>query len=356
MIVDDSLLQRAVLRKTIEDDKRKRFEVVATAKNGKDALEKLDLFDIDVVTMDIEMPEMNGIETLRRIMNTTPKPVIMISSLTKEGARETIESLSIGAIDFIEKPQIDTDMLGLRERLYEKLINATKANKKVVKNRYYKMLDENNKTKVKIKKEKINEKSLNQEGKLSNIVLIGCSTGGPGALNRVLTQIPKTLPACFLVVQHMPEGRYIENLANQIDAYSYFNIKEAKDGVKLSDGNVYIAPGGMHLEIFKRKEDLYTTLSKKAPMSGFRPSVDALFNSVAKISKDIPICASVLTGMGGDGLNGSIALKRKGVPIIAESEQTSIIYGMPKKIVDAGLADYIEDLDSVMARITKVIL
>jgi len=349
MIVDDSFFVRALLRKMLEnDDPKNRFEVVASAIDGEDALRKLRTQEIDVITLDIEMPIKNGIDTLKEIMKINPKPTIMLSSLTKsKESAKTIEALSLGAVDFVGKPDENFSLNQLKDEIYEKLEAASKIKP----------------TKMKLfqtpppppLKETFSFPFKREEKQVHSLILIGCSTGGPKALGHLITQLPADLPAAIVVVQHMPEGDHTKNLAKLLNPKSNFEIKEAEDGEELVDGKMYIAPAGFHTEIYKQLNKYRIVLNRRDPVSGHRPSVDVLFSSVAKLNLSIPVFATVLTGMGSDGANGSGELHQKGIPVIAESERTAIIYGMPKQVAVRGYATYQEDLHNVIPKLCQLV-
>jgi two-component system chemotaxis response regulator CheB len=343
LIVDDSILIRAVLRGIIEQDSR--FEVVNTASNGAVALQQLKHLNVDVVTMDIQMPVKNGLETLKEIMEgNNPIPVVMLSSLTKTGAKETIEALSYGAVDFILKPDVNDKLESLKHELCEKLYYASLTRKKII--------PLSDVLPLKLPKKKIN---ISENAELSALVVIGSSTGGPKALQILLDKIPPRLKAAFVIVQHMPDGGFTKSMAETLNQTSIFHVKEAEEGERVTNGKVLIAPGGFHLELFKRSDRINCVLNKREPVSYLRPSVDVLFASVSRLTLPIPVIAIVLTGMGSDGTNGAKSLKRNNVSVIAESEKTAIVYGMPLQIIKNGLADYIEDIDQIMNRIVQII-
>lgn len=341
MIVDDSLLIRAILKQLIENDPKQRFKVVASAKDGNDALKKLSSFDVDVITMDIEMPNKNGIEALKEIMISNPKPVIMLSSLTKKGAAETIEALSLGALDFITKPETQMEFKSLEAEIHDKLWVAHHAVKSLTKKK-------NHLTHHDFVKTKAESKNI-----VSNLILIGCSTGGPKALRKIVEQIPPNFPGSFVVVQHMPKGGYTASLAEHLNSSSHFTVKEAKDGEEIKDGTILIAPGGYHVEIFNRGGKYRTVLNQRDPVFGLRPSVDIMLSSAARLKTNIPIYSAILTGMGSDGVKGIKALKSIGTYVIAESEETAIVYGMPKQIVENGFADVVLNLNEIIPHLIK---
>lgn len=340
MIVDDSIFIRAILKLIIENDPKKRFTVIASAEDGQDALVKLKSFDVDVITMDVEMPRKNGLETVKEIMSTNPKPIVMLSSLTKKGTKETIESLANGAIDFITKPESRNELTKLKTEICDKLyLAANTKQKKPVKDAMPRV------------NQKFSSSKENKSG-LSNLVLVGCSTGGPKALQKIVTQIPKDLPAGIVIVQHMPEGGYTASMASHLNSASAFTIKEAEDGDEIKDGMIYIAPGGYHTEIFNRGEKLRIVLNKRESVSGHRPSVDVMFASASRLKTSIPLYGVILTGMGSDGTKGSQSLKAQKATIIAESEETAVIFGMPKQVINKGLADHILNLEEIVPKLS----
>lgn len=351
MIVDDSLFIRAYLKQIIESDPKKRFTVVASATDGKDALMKLKTEEIDVITMDIEMDRMDGLTALKEIMKTKPTPVIMFSSLTKKGAKETIEALNSGAVDFLCKTEKHVEMAKIKMEIFEKLEYASQ-----IDNQIFKKAAKERKIKpIEVTEKEKKDQLIPTNGKLSNLIALGCSTGGPRALAQFVSQLPKNLKAGIVIVQHMPEGGFTHSLASHLNQSSQFTVKEVEDGDEIVDGCVYIAKGGYHFEVFKRAEKYQAVLNKKDLVSGHRPSVDALFVSIARLENKIPVYGVVLTGMGSDGTNGCHALKREGAKIIVESEKTAIIYGMPKQVAKKGLADYQEDLGMIVPTLVNLI-
>lgn len=343
LIVDDSLFVRAILRQMIESDPKGRFEVVATAIDGLDAIQKLEKTKVDVITMDVEMPKLNGIEAVKRIMEENPTPIVMLSSLTKKGAKETNQSLFNGAVDFLEKPSQGMEITLLKDEIWKKLEIAGSTKIKGKKFRTFN---------PKIYK---NPNDVEIGTKLTNLIAIGCSTGGPNALRKVMAQLPKNLPAGILIVQHMPEGSYTSSLADHLNQISNFKVEEAKNGDELLDGKAYIAPGGYHLELIKRGDQYRAVTNKNEPVTGHRPSVDNLFYSIAKINLDINLYCVVLTGMGSDGTKGLESLKQKKPTVFAESEKTSVVFGMPKKAIEGGNVNHVEDLEMIIPRLSQII-
>lgn len=360
MLVDDAFLIRVALRTMLDQDPQKRFKVVASVQNGEDAISMVKTEDIDVVILDVEMPKKNGLEALEEIMKIKPIPVIMFSSLTKKDAKETIKALSLGAVDFMTKSSRDVTAAekGLKEELHEKIIRAHSINRHNLKPSPAPVI------KPPAPKPKMNFASPIQPvkkihartgEKLSHLIAIGCSTGGPTALQKIFTDIPKDLKAGIVVVQHMPPGGYTASLAEHLNQLSAFTIKEAEDGDEIIDGTVYIAPGGYHLEVFRRGGKFQCVLNKREHVSGHRPSVDTMFKSIARMNEDIPTYGVVLTGMGSDGTEGAKALKEKNATILAESDKTAVIFGMPKQVINKGLADHVEDLDKIVSKLHELI-
>lgn len=361
LIVDDS----AFMRKLISDflTQHPRIQVIGTARNGEEALKKISLLKPDVVTMDVEMPVLNGLEALKLIMKQSPVPVVMLSSTTKEGAENTIQAIQNGAIDFISKPSgsISLDLHKVKEELIEKVISASKANMSQLVNNPSAIKSttvlETNYSKIEpsrlLKNISYSPHAKNQaNGK--KIICIGTSTGGPRALQQVITKLPKALEATVLVVQHMPPG-FTKSLANRLDTLSEISVKEAEDGEILKTGCVYIAPGGFHLTVKQVGSSLAVNLDQTPPRNGHRPSVDVMFESVSLLRNYSKI-AVIMTGMGADGSLGLIQLKKSGtVKAIAESQETSIVFGMPKAAIATSLVDEVNNVEDIAESILKYV-
>lgn len=347
VVVDDSPFMRKVLSDIINSDSQ--LQVIGSAKNGREAVEIVKSLKPDVVTLDIEMPIMNGLEALKEIMETSPIPVIMLSGLTYKGAESTMIALELGAIDFIEKPSsifmVNTE--DLKKRIIEKVKQADFA--KV----FY-----NKNTESKNKIFTYNRRSLKKERKNineKNIIAIGTSTGGPRALQHIIPLIPEDFPGSILVVQHMPPG-FTKSLADRLNSISKVTVKEAVDSEVLYPSHVYIAPGDYHLEVKKNYNDQFCiSLTQNQPRSGHRPSVDVLFQSLSELhDNDVNIIAVIMTGMGSDGTKGLEDLKRKASAyVIAQNEESCVVYGMPKSAVKAGVVDEIVPLEKIIEVILK---
>lgn len=345
LVVDDSAFMRRVISDIINSDNR--FMVVGTAKNGEEGLQKIEELDPDVVTLDIDMPSMDGLEMLGVLMKTGFKPILVISALTKEDADTTIKALELGAVDFVMKPKniFRMNEEELKTQILEKILIASKIDRLHIKDGR-KM--ENHTMR--------NRKLLSPNSNVKKIVAIGTSTGGPRALQEVLPYIPKDLPASYIIVQHMPPG-FTKSLAERLNALSDITIKEAEDKDILHPGVAYIAPGDYHILIEKANQDsdYQIRLSSTPPTAGHRPSVNVMLNSLAETSLN-NIVGVIMTGMGTDGCEGMKNIKsKKNAYVIAQNEKTCVVYGMPKAVIEAGIADVVVPLQQIAKEIIKVV-
>ncbi|MFZ5966570.1 MAG: protein-glutamate methylesterase/protein-glutamine glutaminase [Bacillota bacterium] len=344
LVVDDSAFMRKVISDIISIDEE--LQVISTAKNGKEALEKIKAVKPDVVTMDVEMPILDGISALKQIMEESPVPVVMLSSLTKEGADATLRALELGAVDFITKPSNIFKMSNeeMKGQLTQKIKIAAKVNIRY-KNLHKPLKNTStaNKTAGPVENNKI----------LKKIVAIGTSTGGPRALQEVIPYLPQSLPASILIVQHMPPG-FTKSLAERLNNLSEVHVKEAEDEDILLPGHAYIAPGDYHMKVVSVGNTLKIKLSKDPPVSGHRPSVDALMDSLADLHAS-NIVGVIMTGMGADGANGMKNLKMQNCHTIAQNEESCVVYGMPKSAVNLGCIDDVVSLQDIAKTITKVV-
>ncbi|KGA98230.1 chemotaxis protein CheY [Alkalihalobacillus alcalophilus ATCC 27647 = CGMCC 1.3604] len=332
LVVDDSAFMRRLISEMLNTDPQ--INVIGTARNGHEALSKREQLKPDVMTLDVEMPVMNGLETLKQIMRTNPCPIIMLSSTTSEGAENTLLAVEYGAVDFVAKTSgpISLDLKKIEAELREKVKCAAK-----VRNLRAPAIDV-----PKVRPKQVTY-SLGSE-LVKKLVLIGTSTGGPKALKQVLPALPKDYPYPILVVQHMPAG-FTKSLANRLNSLSEIEVKEAEPGEKLQGGVAYIAPGDSHLEVKRINGELCAHLTKEDPIRGLRPAVDCLFHSVAKID-ELQVLAIILTGMGADGTDGLYGLKKRhSVYALAESEKTCVVFGMPKVAIKSKLIDKVIDLE-----------
>ncbi len=327
LVVDDSAFMRRIISDMLNEDSELR--VVDTCRNGKEALDKIKNLKPDVVTLDVEMPIMDGLETLDNIMKSSRIPVIMLSSLTVDGAEATLKALELGAVDFITKPTSIFDMnnSSKKDELISKIKAAASAkisSRVTIRN----IMQNSPREKTLIKT------SVRKDSTFSNLIAIGTSTGGPRALQSIIPFIPEDINAGLVVVQHMPPG-FTKSLANRLNSLSHINVKEAENGEKILRGHCYISPGDYHTRIIKKKNSFYIELSKDKPVSGHRPSVDVLMNSVSSL-RGINLYGVILTGMGADGAKGITEISSNNGYTIAQDEETSVIYGMPKVAVKLG--------------------
>ncbi|MBB3867873.1 chemotaxis response regulator protein-glutamate methylesterase [Geobacillus sp. NFOSA3] len=341
LVVDDS----AFMRKFITDllSENPQIEVVGAARNGKEALKKVSLLNPDVVTLDVEMPIMNGIDALKQIMKEHPLPVVMLSSTTTEGAKNTIIAMQYGAIDFVAKPsgEISLDLYKVKEELINKVLLASRANVRVI--------SKDNASEIIMNP--MYDKRAHQRKK---IVCIGTSTGGPRALQQVLTRLPENIAAPIMIVQHMPKG-FTKSLAQRLDSLSQITVKEAEDGETLQNGTAYIAPGGFHLLVRESNGSLTACVEQSPPRNGHRPSVDVLFESISALTGYEKI-AVIMTGMGSDGTAGLKKLKENGnTKVIAEAQETAVVFGMPRAAIQANVVDSIVPLEQIAEMIVKYV-
>ncbi len=340
LVVDDSAFMRKVITDIIEEDPS--LNVIGIAKNGLEAMEKLKELSPDIITMDVEMPIMDGITALKVIMEEMPLPILMLSSLTKEGADATVRALELGAVDFIPKPssifKMNTEDMKLQ--LHEKLRMASKVN---IKSRHV----------VKPETVPLNKKPSNfkVDRSLRNIVAIGTSTGGPRALQSVIPFLPKDIQASILIVQHMPPG-FTKSLAERLNNLSEITVKEAEEDDILLPGHAYIAPGDRHMKVVKSGSTFRIKLTNDQPMSGHRPSVDYMMNSLAQLQLK-NIIGVIMTGMGSDGAEGMKNIKLGGGITIGQNEESCVVYGMPKSAVNLGCVDRLVSLESIAESIIK---
>jgi two-component system chemotaxis response regulator CheB len=328
LVVDDSLLMQRVLTDVLQSDKQ--IAVIGTARDGEEALIKIEKLRPDVVTMDIEMPKMNGLTAVRRIMQTNPTPVIMVSSLTQREAMLTLKALEFGAVDYVPKPsgQISLNMDSVREELITKVKTAIFANLSLPKAAAH--------------------GDLSGPLKISDkIISIAASTGGPPAVTQVLTALPADVPP-ILIVQHMPKG-VTKLFAQGLNNNCKFTVKEAEEGDRVQDKLALIAPGGFHMVVTKEKRVHLTT---DAPVNFVRPAADVLMFSLAEAYGDRNV-GVVLTGMGADGAKGIAAIKGRGGATIAQDKKTSVVYGMPYMAFQTGCVDKVASIDVIPKEILK---
>ena len=350
LIIDDSAFTRKVLSSIIEEDGR--LEIAGLAKNGKEGLEMALALDPDVISVDVEMPVMNGLTMIKELMSKKSFPIVVVSSLTKEGATETIQALEYGAFDFVAKP---SSLFGLKtEEVFaeytEKVYAAAMSKKKF--GELPKRKTTTSSPAMFVPK-KIVEKN-GTEKPANKLVAIGTSTGGPKALPEVLTQLPANFPAGILIVQHMPPG-FTKSLAVRLDQISAIKVKEAEHGEIIHQATAYIAPGDRHLKAVEKNGKYYIELDDGPKKGAHKPSVDVMMSSLAKFPAR-KVIAVIMTGMGSDGCEGIEELKNaNGTYTISQDEASCIVYGMPRAVEQKGLSDEVVPLGQIAkAMITKL--
>ena len=360
LVVDDSPFMRKSLQKMLEEAPDLR--VVATARDGVDALEKIQEHNPDIVTLDIEMPRMDGLTCLKRIMAEHPMPVLMVSSLTQEGAQATLDALSIGALDFIPKENSFASMsiLQIQQDLQEK-VRRLATSPRFHRPQGADAPAAHPPTPASATSHPATAKSAPAKGAppggpglsaspQAELLVIGSSTGGPRALQDILPALPATLPVPCLIVQHMP-STFTKPFADRLDGLCQVHVKEAEQGEPLLPGTVYIAPGGIHMSYGARGKGCIE-LSPEPMSSLHRPSVDVLFMSVAELFQGQAL-AGLLTGMGSDGAKGMEQMKKQGAYTLAEAEESCVVYGMPRAAVERGCVDVVAPLQDIPGHIRR---
>lgn len=335
LVVDDSAFMRKAISTML--DKAPDIKVLGVARDGEEGLEMVRSLDPDVVTMDIEMPRMDGLTALRRIMMESPRPVLMISSLTTEGAESTLKALELGAADYISKQlsRVSLDIIRIEKDLLAKV--RAIAGRKVAASA------------ARAKPAPVEAKRIKGGRLLRDLVAIGVSTGGPPAVQKVLSALPGDFPVGIVIAQHMPEA-FTGPFAARLDKLCKVSVKEAETGDVVRPGTVFVAPGGKHLVINREGGQLTLKVTPEPADALYKPSANVLISSVADALSSRAL-GVILTGMGSDGMEGIRELKDKGGRALAQSDSTCVVYGMPKAIVDARLSDEVVDIDDMGAAI-----
>lgn len=410
LVVDDSVFMRRIVSDLVGE--HPDFQVIATAKNGVEAVQMAKELQPDCITMDVEMPEMNGLEALKRIMKENPLPVIMLSSLTKEGAMETIQALEAGAIDFVQKPSgsISLDLFKVKEMLHERLEIAVKSNIKRLNTTITAAsapppseqvlpkatpLQEPPSSRLRsvmppaspaAEPSKLHRPPVQPErkaerpplrpeiravppaappvkpaapvlkGPLKHLVALGTSTGGPRALQQVLSGLPEDFGAPIVIVQHMPPN-FTNSLAMRLNSNCRIGVVEGQDGMILQAGTAYIAPGGFQMRVHSEGNGVYRLgVSAEPPRGGHKPSVDTLFESVLLL-QELKRHIVIMTGMGSDGAKMMLELKNQGASTtIAESEETCVVYGMPRAAVELGCVDHLLPVHEIPNQLMRALM
>ncbi|MCW2474400.1 MULTISPECIES: chemotaxis response regulator protein-glutamate methylesterase [unclassified Symbiopectobacterium] len=331
LCVDDSALMRQIMTEIINS--HPDMEVVATAPDPLVARDLIKKFNPQVLTLDVEMPRMDGLDFLEKLMRLRPMPVVMVSSLTGKGSEVTLRALELGALDFVTKPQlgIREGMLAYSEMIAEKIRMAAKA-------RLPQRSASSEPTKI------MQHMPILSSEKL---IAIGASTGGTEAIRQVLQPLPATSPA-LLITQHMPPG-FTKSFAERLNKLCQITVKEAEDGERVLPGHAYIAPGARHLELVKSGANYQVRLNDGPPVNRHRPSVDVLFRSVAQYAGRNAV-GVILTGMGNDGAAGMLAMHQAGAYTLAQNEASCVVFGMPREAIATGGVDEVVDLSQVSQR------
>jgi len=337
LVVDDSMFMRRMISDLLSQDAA--IEVVGTARNGQEGLEKARALKPDVITLDVEMPVMDGVTMLQKLMQEQPTPVLMLSSLTTEGAEITLKCLELGAVDFITKPSgsISLDIYKISSQIIEKVKAAAQARVAA--------------TSVPTQATAVVSPAravIARRGGDAPLVVIGASTGGPRALSVVMSSLPADLEAKILLIQHMPEG-FTRSLAERLDRNSPFIVREAQGDEVLEPGVAFLAQGGKHLKVERGSR---LVLTQDPPVHGVRPAVDVALLSIAQ-NYPGKVVVAILTGMGSDGAAGVRALYAKGAYTIAEDESTCVVFGMPRAAIQTGCVKRVVPLDQVAQAITE---
>jgi two-component system, chemotaxis family, protein-glutamate methylesterase/glutaminase len=339
LVVDDSVVIRKLLSDTLATDRA--LEVVGTASDGRIALAKIPLLKPDLITLDVEMPVMDGLETLAAVRKLYPKlPVIMFSTLTERGAAATLDALSLGASDYATKPSNTGSPAVAIERIRIELIPKIKALCGIAPLKLLPLPLVRPALKVRVRSNARIE-----------IVAIGTSTGGPNALAEVLPRIPNDFPVPIVVVQHMPPI-FTRLLADRLATHSAIPVEEGSAGVVLSPGHAWIAPGNFHMKVIRGGLDWRLSLNQGPPENSCRPAVDVLFRSVAA-AYGANVLGVVMTGMGSDGVLGAQDIRDAGGNVIIQDEASSVVWGMPGLVHASGLADAAYPLDHLATEITR---
>ena len=346
LIVDDSAFMRNALANMLSSDAE--IKVIGTARDGVEAVEKVAQLKPDVVTMDVEMPRMDGIEALRLIMDKTPVPVLMVSSLTTEGAHVTLDALDHGAVDFIPKnlSELSINIVKIKAMLIDKVKQIARSGK--ARKPFRAASSARTVPPVRI------APALSTGARRISLVAIGTSTGGPRAIQEIIPHLPKDFPVPIVIAQHMP-ANFTGPFADRLNQLSQITVKEAQDGESLKAGVALIAPGRGHMRLTRpRGLDTVVSIEEHHDEFIYRPSVDFLMASVAELFPGRAL-GVILTGMGNDGAKGLEMLKKSGGRIFAQNEDTCVVYGMPRAVVDAGIADKVLGIEEMAGEIINAV-
>ncbi len=340
LVVDDSFFMRRFISKMLT--KSPSIEVIDTAKNGLEAVAKTLELAPDCITMDVEMPVLDGLEAVRRIMRERPTPIIMLSTLTQEGAEVTLKALSLGAVDFLPKPVSNqyTGITELEKELQEKVLACGTLRRERLLTAVAQLPPVSSAI----------SPASPSSGNHHRLVIIGSSTGGPNALQQIIPRLPSSFPSPMVIVQHMPVG-FTRYLAERLNSISSLDVREAQEGDNLRPGTVLLAPGGTHLRIDSLRRIHLTT---EPTRHGVRPSVDVTLETAATVAGKDAV-GVILTGMGSDGAVGLGCVKRVGGTTLAQDEHSCVVYGMPRAAVEMGYVDQVVPLNGMAEAITATV-
>ena len=358
LVVDDSTFMRHSLTDLLQQDPE--IKVVDTARDGLEALQKAEALDVDVITLDVEMPKLDGLQTLKKLMATNPLPVIMISSLTEDGAESTLKAMEYGAQDFMPKTMSnDKDAFGSELR---RKVKAIARRKSIIRLKYHRHSQPASNA---APAHGPGKKPLGRPARAPrasthglgggprDLVVIGVSTGGPPVVQKILSALPADLPACILIAQHMP-ATFTGPFAKRLDSVSKLTVTEAVGGEKLKNGCAYVCPGGKHIGL-RMNGPLPEVMITEHPRDAlYKPTVNVLMETAGNVMGRRTL-GVMLTGMGNDGVDGAKVLREKGGLLIAQSEASCVVYGMPKAVVDANLQNIILDADDIAQAIVTTV-
>jgi two-component system, chemotaxis family, protein-glutamate methylesterase/glutaminase len=345
LVVDDSALMRKLLTEILSADPA--IDVVGTATDAMQAWQKIQALHPDAITLDVEMPKMDGLTFLEKLMRARPTPVVMISTLTERGAQTTLRALELGAVDFVAKPKIDVSQgtVHLGQQITEKVKAAARARLRAAAAAVPA-------TRVPATPKARPQVAAHGAAHGAAVIAIGASTGGTEALRVVLGALPPDAPG-VVVVQHMPPG-YTAAFASRLDQLSRIHVSEARHGDRIEAGHAYIAPGDRHLRVGRAGPGYVLQLSDEERRNHHRPSVDVLFESVSRTVGRQAI-AAILTGMGNDGARGLLDLRFAGASTVAQDEATSLVFGMPKEAIALGAAQWVLPLDEIGPALMRLV-
>lgn len=341
LIVDDSALVRQILQDVLRHDPE--IEVVGTASDPYSAWEKIQTHAPDVLTLDVEMPRMDGLMFLQKVMIARPMPVVMISSLTENGCETTLRALELGAVDFVSKPKVDVSSgtVELADEIVAKVKAAARARVRV------RAVCPVTKTARPATSHPRSESLLQSTQK---VLVIGASTGGTEALFDVLTELPADAPGTVIVL-HMPAG-FTSSFAKRLDGCCRIRVSEARDGDRILDGHALIAPGGLQMTVVRSGANYSVRVAPGPPVNRHCPSVDVLFNSCARVL-GANACGAILTGMGADGARGLLAMRQAGARTIAQDEATCVVFGMPREAIALNAAEQVLPLNAIASHLLQ---